>query len=272
MSTFQDEVDSGKRFQFGKNWQSFLATVNDERIAIAERSILELLREQRLDGLRVIDVGSGSGLFSLAARRLGAQVVSFDYDPSSVACAQELKQRYFPHDPSWTILEGSVLETEFLGPLGQFDLVYSWGVLHHTGDMWTALRNASTLVNPDGKLVVAIYNNQGIKSALWKRVKQTYCSGPVGQAAMGTLFVPYFFGVTVAASVVSRRNLFAEYKKNRGMSVTHDWTDWLGGLPFEVASVEEIFSFFKGLGFDLFNIKTTNSLGNNQFVFVRTGQ
>lgn len=269
MSSFQEEVKQGKRFQFGKNWSSFLDTLDDERITVAEASILEMLELSSLAGLTVLDVGNGSGLFSLAARRLGAKVVSFDFDPASVECARTLKQRFFPDDADWSVCEGSVLDRPFLDQLGQFDVVYSWGVLHHTGQMWTALENVAARVKQGGRLFIALYNKQGVKSVAWKHIKQVYCSGLPGKAAVTSLFVPYFAATTLAASALSRRNLFAEYKQRRGMSIVHDWHDWLGGLPFETASVEEVFAFFKQRGFDLVNIRTTNSLGNNQFVFLR---
>ena len=132
-SQFQGEIYRGERFEFGKNWTRFLKGLGDERIAIAQRSLVDFLGEERLDGKTFLDVGSGSGLFSLAARRLGANVRSFDFDPSSVACTRELKRRYFPNDPYWIVEEESILDRGFIDQLGTYDIVYSWGVLHHTG-------------------------------------------------------------------------------------------------------------------------------------------
>lgn len=269
MSTFETEVKEGKRFEFGKNWQSFLRTLTDERISIAEASIKTMLGVDSLSGKTVLDIGCGSGLFSLSARRMGARVHSFDFDPASVACAQELRSRYFPGDPDWVIEEGSVLDENFIQKLGTFDIVYSWGVLHHTGSMWTALENAATRVGENGALFIAIYNDQGWKSRMWKRVKELYCSGKLGRAVASCIFIPYFFLLALVSSILKRENVFNGYKKNRGMSITHDWHDWLGGLPFEVASVDEIFQFFQKKGFILNNITTTPGLGNNQFVFTR---
>src|SRR5688500_2763920 len=108
------EVKKGDRFEFGKNWRRFLATLNLEKILLAERSLQAALQRPRLDGNTFLDIGSGSGLFSLAARRLGAKVCSFDYDPGSVACASTLRRRYFPDDANWTIKQGSALDRDFL--------------------------------------------------------------------------------------------------------------------------------------------------------------
>jgi len=269
MSSFQTEVKNGQRFEFGKNWRSFLSTLTDEKIKIAETSLKEMLDIEDLTGKRFLDAGSGSGLFSLVARRLGAKVHSFDYDPASVACTRELRLRYFPDDPDWIVEEGSVLDSGYLESLGLFDIVYSWGVLHHTGDMWTAFEGVAGRVKDNGNLFIAIYNDQARKSLLWKKVKEFYCSGFFGKAVITCVFIPHFFFRAVLACILKGENVFAEYKKSRGMSIVHDWYDWLGGLPFEVAKVEEIFHFFKERGFVLANIETTNGLGNNQFVLCK---
>src|SRR3954471_13185049 len=146
-----DEVDRGERFEFGKNWQAFLDVLDDERIAEAERSLQQMLGVDSLSGRSFLDAGSGSGLFSLAARRLGADPVrSFDFDPSSVACTRELRRRFFPDDADWTVEEASVLDDDFVRSLGRWDVVYSWGVLHHTGAMWRALDLAQSAVGADG--------------------------------------------------------------------------------------------------------------------------
>jgi len=147
---------SDARFQFGKNWQRFLSILDEERISEAERSLKEMLEIDNLHGKTFVDIGSGSGLFSLAARRLGAKVHSFDYDPVSVACTKELKRRYFNDDSKWSIEQGDVLDKAYIESLGQFDIVYAWGVLHHTGAMWQALENIIPLVGKGGRLFISI--------------------------------------------------------------------------------------------------------------------
>lgn len=270
MTTAEHEIASGDRFAFGKNWRNFLDTLNDTRIEEAVKSLCEMLSVSSLDGKTFLDIGSGSALYSLAARKLGAQVTSFDFDPNSVACAEKLKVRYFPQDPHWQILQGSVLDTSFINSLGTFDIVYSWGVLHHTGQMWKALEHAAHPVKAKGQLFIAIYNDQGWLSGLWLKIKRAYCSSALGKFLTILVFFPYFFARTFAKSIVTGKNQWSEYKRlNRGMSVVHDWHDWLGGYPFEVASVEAIRSFYQQKNFKLSKLVSTNSWGNNQFVFTR---
>jgi 2-polyprenyl-3-methyl-5-hydroxy-6-metoxy-1,4-benzoquinol methylase len=175
MSAHAQELSRGERFQFGANWARFLELLNDDRIAQAERSLRSMLGVEDLNGKTFLDVGSGSGLFSLAARRLGAKVHSFDYDPQSVACTRELKRRYFDNDAQWLVEEASALDPAYLSTLGTFDIVYSWGVLHHTGAMWQALGNVEPLVAQPGRLFIAIYNDQGRASVMWARIKRLYC-------------------------------------------------------------------------------------------------
>lgn len=272
MSGHATEVSEGKRYPFGKNWRRFLGVLSDDRIQEAERSLREMLGAESLEGKRLLDIGSGSGLFSLAARRLGASVHSFDFDPDSVACTKELKRRYYAGDPQWKVEKGSVLDIDYVRSLGEFDIVYSWGVLHHTGDMWEALECARVPVRRGGLLFIAIYNDQGYRSTIWKWIKRRYCSGFSGRLFATVLVVPYFVFAGLILDVLRLKNplvRYTEYKRQRGMSIYHDWFDWLGGYPFEVARPEQILDFFRLRGYELIKLKTTNGWGNNEFVLER---
>ena len=269
-------VASDPRFEFGANWGHFLALVNDERIAEAERSLMALLDVQSLQGRRFLDIGSGSGLFSLAASRLGADVVSFDFDPLSVGCAEELRRRYASEGPGWRIERGSAIDAAFMRSLGRFDVVYSWGVLHHTGAMWRALDLACDAVGEGGRLFIAIYNDQGAKSLWWRHVKRTYNTLPT------PVRFPYLLTFAAAleagamavslARLQPRRILdrWTRYHNARGMSRWHDLVDWIGGYPFEVASPEAVFDFCRKRQLSLERIRTCGGrMGCNEFVFAR---
>ncbi|PYS79452.1 MAG: class I SAM-dependent methyltransferase [Acidobacteria bacterium] len=234
-----------------------------------------MLKVEGLTGKSFLDIGSGSGLFSLAARRLGARVHSFDYDPQSVACTAELKRHYFEGDENWAVEEGSALDADYVESLGTFDVVYAWGVLHHTGDMWRALENACLPVAAGGKLFVAVYNNTGTQSARWKWIKRTYSGLP------RVLRVPFAVAVSAPGEAKSilrslltlkvgdyARSWTSYGRNNRGMSCWHDIVDWVGGYPYEVAHPEEIFDFYRAREFTLTKLKCGGvGLGCNEFVF-----
>jgi len=248
-TTVRDGVTTDARFQFGANWRSFLSELDEERITEAERSLQLLIARNRLDGSRFLDVGSGSGLSSLAARRLGAKVVSFDYDRQSVECTTILRDRFFPGDPNWRVDHGSILNRDYLGTLGRFDIVYSWGVLHHTGAMREAIRNAARLVVPGGLLAVALYRKTAL-CKFWALEKRWYCTA--SQRAQS--FTRWIYLRLLRFAFALRRRDFsayvARYRGKRGMDFIHDVHDWLGGYPYESITLADVEAELKKLGFE----------------------
>lgn len=264
-SQHEIEVRSGQRFEFGRNWSRFLAHMSEQRIADAVASLQEMLGRQSLAGLTFLDAGCGSGLFSLAARRLGASVYSFDFDPQSCACASELKQRYAPADAQWRIEEGSVLDADYVASLGKFDIVYSWGVLHHTGDMALGLRNVMSAVKPGGALFIALYNDQGWISRYWTAVKRWYNASKTARPVLIAFHTPYLVGVRLLVRTLTRRA-----RSERGMTLWYDMIDWLGGWPFEVSRPEQITKLAADRGLAVYKLRTVKRrAGCNEFVFTQ---
>jgi 2-polyprenyl-3-methyl-5-hydroxy-6-metoxy-1,4-benzoquinol methylase len=272
-------ADEELRFGFGANWRRFLDHLDEERIADAGRAIAYMLGLESLAGRSFLDAGSGSGLSSLAAMRLGSgRVHSFDYDADSVACTAELKRRYFADADSWTVESGDATDAAYVESLGPFDVVYSWGVLHHTGDMWNAIGNAVGAVRPDGGLLfIALYNDQGRGSRIWLRIKRLYNRLPRSLRPAFAAFVGAWLEVSNALNSLSVRHPTAYFSslragQGRGMRRWHDLVDWVGGYPFEVAKPDRVLDFCRERGLTLIRMRTVGGgFGCNEFVFRRDG-
>jgi len=257
-------LGSSPRFSFGENWTRFLAGLDHGGIIMAEKSLQNILSVDNLNNTRFLDVGSGSGLFSLAARRLGAVVHSIDIDPQCVRCTLELKRLYFRGDPSWRIESGDVLDGSYLNSLGQFDYVYAWGVLHHTGALWKALDNMRLVVSSGGRLCVAVYNDQGWISSYWGFIKRIYNRGKFQGNTLKVVHIPYYL------TRLCVRALQGNLRLERGMSLWNDMVDWLGGYPFEVAKPEQVRLFYEKHGFRIAKSNTCGRRhGCNEFLFVK---
>jgi 2-polyprenyl-6-hydroxyphenyl methylase/3-demethylubiquinone-9 3-methyltransferase len=265
-----------RRFAFGENWKSFLVELDGARITEAEKSLQWLLGRERLEGLRFLDIGSGSGLSSLAARRLGAFVHSFDFDVDSAECTKLLRDRYFPGDTHWLVEQGSILDRNYVAKLGSFDVVYSWGVLHHTGAMDEAIENASQLVAPAGTFVFALYRKTRL-CWLWRLEKRWYVSAPL--AAQRVACAIYTKLMHLAFVLLGRdyRAYVATYSGNRGMTFNHSVRDWVGGYPYESIRPVEVARELGRLGFTQIRSKvqpySTGLFGSgcDEYVYRRAG-
>jgi 2-polyprenyl-3-methyl-5-hydroxy-6-metoxy-1,4-benzoquinol methylase len=269
---------SDPKFAFGRNWQRYLGEhFSPEKLAVAQGSLADFCGgAEALRGRTFLDIGCGSGIFSLAAFRLGAsRIVSLDIDPDSVACCRRLREDCGA-PPSWEVLQGSVLDDRFLQELGTFDWVYSWGVLHHTGAMWQAISNAAAAVAPGGRLFLAIYNEAdgwGLHpdgrfgpSRFWLWEKRAYCRLPAFLQA-ATVYVS--MACMVALYLLTLRNparMIREHAR-RGQNWEIDIRDWLGGYPYEFARADAVFLFLLRRGFALENLRVNNGLLNNEYLF-----
>lgn len=259
----------GIRFEFGRNWRTYAAGIGDAQIQAAVKGLEEKLGSD-LAGKTFLDVGCGSGLSSLAAVRMGARVHAFDYDAESVDVAMTMRDRFGIRADEWSIQQGDVLDEAFLTSLGKWDVVYSWGVLHHTGDMWRALDCVDGLVSEGGRLFVALYNDQGWVSQMWRIVKRIYVKSPgwLRFLLVALAAVP-LWGPPMIRDLIrghpGRR--WKTYHENRGMSPLRDLVDWVGGYPFEVAAPDEVLSRYEDKAWRVeCVIRVGNRLGCNQFV------
>ncbi len=252
-------------FSFGKNWKNYVrSVVNDKVLEETKNSLLKYLPPQEYIGKTFIDIGCGSGLFSLASLILGCKkTISIDIDEYSIESTLLTKQKFsnlLPNDIEWQISKGDVLDNitiENLIKQGGGDIVYSWGVLHHTGNMRQAIRECAKLVKPGGYLIIAIYNHAP-SSKFWQNVKIFYNKYKIMQPIMNILY-----GSFVSIGYMIYRKTFKLYR-GRGMHVFYDAIDWLGGYPYEYACFNEIVEFVENLKFKLDKFPTKLPCGKDQ--------
>jgi SAM-dependent methyltransferase len=261
------------RFEFGKNWESFSQLLDEERIEAAENRLATLLGSRDLSGRTFLDIGCGSGLHCLAALRMGAsRIVAIDIDPVSTSTAQSVLNKFWP-DASKSVATASVFDLP-QQKRGQFDVVYSWGVLHHTGDMNRALQVAADHVRPGGLLAVALYGKTRF-CGIWARIKRWYVdAGPAQQARAERIYVR-LFGLYLLLRGKRLASHIAGYgNAKRGMDFYHDVRDWIGGYPYESVAPDELCGILLPMGFDLVrqNSRKRSGLfgsGNDEYLFHR---
>ena len=246
----KDELRSVEtHFKFGENWRSFVDTLSERSIEEAERGLTRLFPKGELQGRRLLDIGCGSGLHMLAAQRLGAaEIVGIDLDSVSVSTAQTLLSTHVS-GRTWSVNVRSVFDLD-PNKDGVYDVVYSWGVLHHTGDMWIAIRKAAEMVAPGGYLALALYRHTPL-CGFWRVEKKIYATSPrLVQAAMRALYKTIYLCGLIATGR-SPADYIRNYVSARGMDWSHDIHDWLGGYPYESVQPPQLIAFLHDLRFSI---------------------
>ena len=245
-----------------------------ERIAQARADFDRLTEGIPLTGRTFLDIGFGQGLSLLIAQEHGAAVVGCDLNEKCAEVLTVTRRRFctsgteLPEPPVVTgsILDAATVDTlkGYGSPEGTFDIVHSWGVLHHTGAMQQAIANAASLVNDGGYLITALYNRHW-SSPVWKLIKRWYCLLPVfARTALVWLLYPV---ILIAKAIVTRKNPFV---MDRGMDFFHNVVDWVGGYPYEYISVDEFRAIMESYRFDCIRVVTARvPTGCNEFVFRR---
>lgn len=272
---YEQTYRNANHFSFGKNWQHFLKQANETHLKEAEQSLIRFLGSpEAIKGKTFVDIGCGSGLFSLAAYRLGAsRIVSVDIDAFSLSCAQHLHKK--ENSPkNWEIQQGSALDEKFLVSLGTFDIMYSWGVLHHTGDMYRAFENIVQLTHPGSLIYVAIYNKNIRRkregtSRFWLRIKKLYNrSDSVTKKCIANAYMGYFL-LGLLAHGKNPFQYVRSYRSTRGMDWYHDILDWLGGYPYEYAAPDEVINAFGAKGFGCTHLLYRDNIACSEYLFKR---
>jgi SAM-dependent methyltransferase len=257
-------VTARSAFSFGENWLNFSRLLDEQRVQEAMNSLTTLLAVPDLRKLTFVDVGAGSGLFSIAAVRLGAlRVLALDRDANCLKAIQDNARRFLsPADASRLEYRLVDILDPASTPLDRFDIVYAWGSLHHTGALWDAIKNTASLCGPRGRFVLAVYNETPF-SRHWLTAKRFYHGAP---GPMRMLLVAMLAGPRMLVRALKGRRVASA---ERAMSVWYDAVDWLGGLPYEWAAPSQVAECLDRLGFRLERSVLTQRHGCNEFVFVR---
>jgi 2-polyprenyl-3-methyl-5-hydroxy-6-metoxy-1,4-benzoquinol methylase len=241
-------------FKFGENWSSYSNLIDEDRIRSSVEGLQKLLGNGRVSGKRFLDIGCGSGLHSFAALLLGAkEIVATDLDADSVRTTEKVLAKHAA-GKSCRVMQISVfdLPAQFLSNQLQpdFDVVYSWGVLHHTGAMGEAISKVAAMVKPGGLFAFALYRKTPY-CGLWRAEKKWYAKTSLRQQEIARAIYVMLFRLGCFVTGRSFKKYVAEYKKMRGMEFLHDVHDWLGGYPYESISPPQVDRLLHELGFSL---------------------
>ncbi len=236
-------MDPNVRFNFGKNWNNYSSKIDQSKLNDAIISLEKLLpSEIDFSKKKFLDIGCGSGIHAISAKKLGFKsVLCTDYDIDSVNTSRRNIDKF---KSKIKVIQDDILKTNIQE---NFDIVYSWGVLHHTGNMKKAINNTKKLVMPKGYLIIAIYRKTYF-CPLWTNIKYFYCrTNNFNKFILEKLF----YSILIIRHIVSLN--FSIFEKNeRGMNLYNDSVDWLGGYPYESATIEEILDIV-GEDFNLIN-------------------
>lgn len=255
-------MSKGKRhYEFGKNWLEYSKLIDTARLDQVSSELARLLNIKNLNGKKVLDIGCGSGVHEIGFYMLGCRdLIAIDYDKNSIIATKQTLAKFCP-ESDFKVLQGDILSEESLS-LGKFDIVYSWGVLHHTGNLVEAIRNASSLVADKGHLAIALYRKT-LMCGLWKIEKRIYSKLPkLLQLIVEFIYIFFFALALLITKRVSIFQYIHNYSFKRGMSFITDVRDWLGGYPYESISPDDLRKLMSSLGLSqIYSLEGKKSIG-----------
>lgn len=243
-------------------------SLNKKVLHIYKNEFERLFTSVALKNKTFLDIGAGMGLSSLLATQAGAVCCAVDIDIYVFNLIKKNKKRFFQKYQSPKILVGSILDKQFLQMAIQvntkrYDIVHAWGVFHHTGKMWQAIKNAQLLVADQGFFVFSLYNAHWT-SPLWKIIKLLYIRSPL--IIKKCIYALVYSLIAATIFLYNRKKPSDVYV--HGIDFTHLVLDLLNGYPYEYAKPTAVISFMEHAGFKLQQFFPTEyPTGCNEYVF-----
>jgi 2-polyprenyl-6-hydroxyphenyl methylase/3-demethylubiquinone-9 3-methyltransferase len=252
---------SSRHYSFGKNWLEYSQSINSIHVDHVTSDLSRLLNLKDLTQKSVLDIGCGSGVHDVGFYQLGCRnLTAIDYDQDCITATNQTLEKFCPGS-GYKILQGDILSSKTQS-LGKFDIVYSWGVLHHTGNLLEAICKASTLVAREGHLAIALYRKT-LMCGFWKAEKRLYSRLPrIFQRFLELIYISFFSIALLFTQKTSITNYIESYSSKRGMNFFADVKDWLGGYPYESISPHELRKLMSSLGFrQVYSLEGNSRIG-----------
>ena len=234
----KDKVNT--QILFGNLWQTRFDNFSLDQKNFLKRLLKKLNFDTfQLKNKKVLDMGCGSGRFSVAFARLGAKkVYGVDLGDQGIRIGNKLSKKF--NLKNLTFKKSSVLSLPFKN--NYFDFVFCKGVLHHTGNLKKALNEFVRVINGNGYGYLYLYGKGGIFWYSRKKMRQIMKNIPYeftmnvlklyGMPAERTVFVDSWY-VPIEENV--SKNFLENYFKYKNLK----FKKYTKALPIELESMEK---------------------------------
>jgi 2-polyprenyl-3-methyl-5-hydroxy-6-metoxy-1,4-benzoquinol methylase len=182
----------------------------------------------RWNGKKVLEIGCGIGTDTINFARAGAQVTAIDLTEQSLEVARQ-RAKVFGLEDRIRFLQANAEKLSETVPVERYDLVYSFGVIHHTPDPSRVLDEIRKYVTPESTVKVMVYNRWSWK-VLW--ILLAYGKGRIWK--LDRLIADYSEAQTGCPVTYSySRSEGRQWFENHGFHVTDIMVDHI--FPYEIA-------------------------------------